>query len=489
MRATYGGAGWQLGPGGRALLSWAPPVLSGSLLGVAVVALVGVLAAVAPVALVALAVVLGTALAVWVFPLAALTAILAVRVAVPSFEAPNMILAAGGALGLVLIGATMPSKRAVLPLLTFLLLALFSMPWEATLEVRPEHRWLTLPVVDLPYFSRAWLSAREWSRLASVLVVLWLAFHVAAQGRSLRLVVGAVLVSGGLAVGLGALQWAAGDTITREGFTGISGPFSHPSQFAHYLVVLLGIGIVALLNMRPGPGHLAAAGVVAGAGAALYLTYSRTGWVAFVLVIVALGVFAYRRILLALALALPVVFLAAPTAVQTATARFSDLSPQSGSYNANSFSWRLGHWDRMLPYGWDDPITGTGFSTYHATTILEYGRIPQPRAPWEPAPADLIIGINAHNDYLKAFVEMGIPGVVLWSAVFIGWVAALWPVRRIDRLRPYAVAMISICAGLMLMSATDNVRDNTVVLVYAAGLTGAVLGAAQGTRGLPDRRI
>ena len=450
----------------------------------------GLLAGAEPIALVGLAGVLGAAFVFWRFPYMALLGILVIRVAVPNFELPNAVIAIGGVLGLLLGAAALPPRRIMVPLVGFALLALVTMPWGPTIEVDPAAEWLLIPGVELPYFPRAWVPARELGRLLSVVVVLWLAYAVTTDGRRLESVVAAVLASSGIAVAVGLVQFVRDETVDRTGLPGITGPFGHPSHFGHYLVVVLAVGVVAVMRSKPGPVQLGTIGLVLASGAALYLTYSRTAWLAFALVLAALVLVEYRRILIVLAIALPLAFVVAPGAFETARERFADVSEESGSYSSSSWSWRVDHWQTMLPYGLRDPLGGSGYGTYHSVTVAEYGL--EPENGWSnelptgsPGAGDRVLGVNAHNDYLKAFVENGVAGVALWCAVFLGAASALWSARHSAAVRPYAVALTSLVIGLMLISAGDNLRDNTVALVYAAAMIGAVLGAARRLRPAP----
>jgi ABC-type transport system involved in cytochrome c biogenesis permease subunit len=83
---------------------------------------------------------------------------------------------------------------------------------------------------------------------------------------------------------------------------------------------------------------------------------------------------------------------------------------------------------------------------------------------------------------VRAIVETGIPGLVLWVLFLTGLVSVPLKGRRVPGVAPYAAAAAAIGVALIVISASDNVSGYTVVLVYAAALAGGVAGAARGVR-------
>lgn len=427
---------------------------------------------------VAVVLVLASSLLFWQWPHASLLGLLALRVAIPSFELPNLLLAVGGAVGLAVAGAALPPKRIVVPLAAFLGVGAVSLPLVAGSDIAAVDRWLTIPVVDLPYFPRGLIEAREWLRVASVLVIAWLAFSVSRTAKDCGRMVGAVLVSGVICVGIGLWQWVTGATVSRQGFEGIAGPFSHPSYFAHYLLLVIVVGLVPVLRGDNRLVRVLCAAIVSGALVCLFLTYSRSAWIGFVVALAILALLEYRRIIVVLAIALPLTLVVFPQALENAERRFDDLSAESGASSGNSWDWRKGHWSRMRPYAFDRPLTGHGFGSYHAVTVQEFGNRTGD-AGATPENKDNIKGINAHNDYLKSLVEMGLPGFVLWGLVWLGWVWACLSARGSPAVRGYATALLGVVVALIGIGSADNVRDEVLVLVALAALIGAVQGASR----------
>ena len=461
-----------------------PRALIAGLVGVALAATFGLLAGPATPLIVGLTVVLASALLFWQWPYAALLAMLVVRGGVPNIELPNLLIATGGALGLAFSGAPLPPKRITLPFVAFLALALFSVPLTPSGDIAPENKWLVIPIVDVAYFPRGLLEAREWLRVASILVICWLAFSVTRTTRDVQRVVAAVLLSGAVCVGWGLWQWVNGMTVVRQGFEGVAGPFTHASYYAHYLLVIIAIGLAALFTTGPRFLKLLVWVVLPGAVLCLFLSYSRAAWIGAVVIVAVMAVLEYRRIFVVLAIAVPLAIGFLPQVTANAERRFADLSPESGAATANSWNWRKDHWSRMRPLAFEKPLTGHGFGSYHAVAVNEYGQVNDLGGVGGPDPAaatpskDNIKGVNAHNDYLKALLENGVPGVLLWAAILAGMAGAAFGARGSPEIRGYATALFALTVALMGISAVDNLRDDILVYAYLAAALGAVLGIA-----------
>jgi O-antigen ligase len=136
----------------------------------------------------------------------------------------------------------------------------------------------------------------------------------------------------------------------------------------------------------------------------------------------------------------------------------------------------------MVPHGAEQPFTGEGFGSYSRVTLEEFGsrdlRYSTVLNPDEPV--DSPRGFSAHNDYVKMFVELGVPGLVLWLGVLGGMVAAMLAARRVPEVRGYAEGGLALALALIVMSASDNIQGYTAVLVYSVALIGGVAGAAAG---------
>jgi O-antigen ligase len=430
---------------------------------------------------VALPVALALALLRWPFPVVAL--LLMVRTAVKN-PFVDLLTLAGGALALAIAAPRLPGRRVILPLGAFLLFALPSVPISPSPDEGVKPAWLFLPKTHIHYLPRLSTELEDWLRLASVLVAFMLTAWAVRDAGRLRRLVAAVLVSAVVPVAIGLKQLAQGELVVRAGFRAIQGPFTHPNYFAFYLVVILTLGLVVFIEDRRLAVRIPLGGLLAASLLCLFETYTRGAWIGFSGVVLLLGLLRYRRLFVAGALALVVASFAFPSSVHKVEQRFGDLSSRSASSSNNSWTWRTGQWSRMLPYGYRKPLTGQGYASYSRLTVNEFGtQDPQyPTIADRAHPATSQLGFAAHNDYVRAFVEDGVPGLVLWALFLTGLVVVPWRARRADGLAPYACAGVAIGCALIAMSAADNISGYTVVLVYAAALAGGVAGAARRSR-------
>jgi O-antigen ligase len=345
----------------------------------------------------------------------------------------------------------------------------------------PQHY---LPFVHIAYFDEPSNAFTAWLRLGFLLVVLCLGIWLVRDRARIGWVLAAALGGASFPVAKGLVQLITGDTVHRVGSDAraIEGPFTHPNAFAFYLIGVLVIGLVVLIETRDRLRRIALAVLVAAGSVCLFATYTRSAWIGFVAAIIVLGVLRYRWLLvvgLAAGIALIVIF---PGAAQTIDRRFGDLSKSSTSYDRNSYGWRQGEWSRMVHWGTDAPLTGTGFGTYAQTTVREFGyqdgkysTVADPKHPGKPG----VKGFSAHNDYVRMLVELGFPGLVLWSIVLLGvTLSALWA-ARIEALRPIAIAVVAVMLALIGISYADNVQGYGVPLVIPFVLAGGLATTAR----------
>jgi O-antigen ligase len=429
----------------------------------------------------ALPVLLALALLRWPFPSVAV--MLALRAALKN-PFVDVLTLAGGALALLVVAPRLPGRRVMLPLGAFLL---FTLPWVPVAPSPDEGAkpaWLLLPKVGIHYLPQPSTELLSWLRLGSVLVAFMLAAWTVRDARRLRQLVAATLVSAVAPVAIALKQLATGQLIVRAGFKAIEGPFTHPNYLAFYLVVILTLGLVAFLETDRVSVRLALGALLAASLLCLFETYTRSAWIGFSGVVLLLGVLRYRALFVAGAVALVVAVFAFPASVHKVEQRFGDLSSQSASASDNSWAWRTAQWRRMLPYGYERPLTGQGFGSYSRLTVKEFGT-QDPRHPTiadKRHPGTSQLGFAAHNDYVRAIVETGVPGLMLWVLFLTGLVSMPFRARRAAGIGPYACAAVSIGTALIVMSGADNISGYTVVLVYAAALVGGISGAVRGER-------
>ena len=238
-------------------------------------------------------------------------------------------------------------------------------------------------------------------------------------------------------------------TDSKGGYTRIAGTFQSSNDFGRFLMFMLimAAAIYPYLNRRwrkllfllmiPSYGFLV-------------LTYTRTALLGTVFGLVVVGIMQSKRLLLTLG----VVAVCAVVAVPSLSSRFSSLgnsatAPGVTGPSGNSLAWRLSYWSQVLPLANSNPVTGIGINmTQYNTDAAK-----QP-----------------HNDFIRAYVEMGILGfgayvTMLVSLLALGRRAArAGPRGTLDR--GIGVGFLGCAVAFVAVSAAANVMSNVVTLWY-----------------------
>jgi O-antigen ligase len=191
----------------------------------------------------------------------------------------------------------------------------------------------------------------------------------------------------------------------------------------------------------------------------LYHTYTRSAWVATVIGLVAVAVIGRRKVL---GMALFACLVGGLIAVPTISQRFADLVSVAGgtSVNAqgntsNSLAWRFDYWSVVLPLANQNPITGIGLKMSSFMTDIAK----------EP-----------HNDFLRAYVETGLIGVLAYIALLISMVMVARQGLResgpgLDR--SVTVGFAGCVIAFVLISVVSNVITEVIVLWYYVAFAAA----------------
>ena len=213
--------------------------------------------------------------------------------------------------------------------------------------------------------------------------------------------------------------------------------------------------------------------------AILILTQSRDGYISLALILPVLSLIALPRrwrwhglVVLTLITIIVVVLLAS----QWGTVRpwiIDNILKSSTVLSMDSFNGRLQVWSRAI-YGIRDfPLTGMGMNTFRKVMPVLY--------PVFNMSPEQDIG-HAHNEFLQAALDLGIPGLVAFIAIYI---IAFWMLIRIWR-RSHAMEQYTSngqTTGIPLIIPDRYIRDNANLpfanlrLVQAAilGLGGGLL--------------
>lgn len=371
------------------------------------------------------------------------------------YESTYSLLAAGVWLGVAAAAAVLPVRRPSLALGALAALGV----WTLTSGLWGQ-AGTALRAAPLVALYAATLLAAEWVDAEALLRAAWaasalvvtvgLAGRIAGFAESERLSWPVTYANGLGLVAASCVLLAAGLPSPRARLLAASAALAGAAAYLTYSRSSLLVGVAAgllLLALRPASARglaAAAAGIaavalldaVAGTSGVLLVPALAAG-VAGAVLLPPLRVRISRR--MALAAALPLVVLAAVLA-QPLAARFAAPAPDERdarrlldvSGHGRADLWRVA-WEE----GRDHPLAGGGAGTWPRAYVEQTGSLAGPA--------------NAHSLYLETFAELGAVGLALLSA-FVGLVVAAG-VRARDR--PWGPAALAVFAAWALHAATD----------------------------------
>lgn len=299
----------------------------------------------------------------------------------------------------------------------------------------------------------------EVLRLASIMVLYLTTYTVVRDRRGVSRMVAALIFSAALPTVVALWQFAHGGSKVIGEIGRATGTFLHPDPFGIFLGFMAAFLVPLLLcrELQARWAVLIASPLVL---VALVGSYTRNGWLGFVVGLTVVAAVRYRSLLLAGPLLLIVIAVAFPSTVH----RFSDLGAGRTQYGpGNSLRARFDLWRENLPKVAHNPVLGNGFKA-----IVEEG----------PKRA------NVHSDIVRAVVETGIPGLAAFVWLLAGmWLACRRAFRRAARLRDPVVAAVALgglaaASGYIVMTLDSNLMTQVAVagtfwtlaaVVHAAG--------------------
>lgn len=308
-------------------------------------------------------------------------------------------------------------------------------------------------------------SAVEALRVTAAIGMLLVLELLMRQEGMMQRVLVAVYASAVLPLVVALVQAATGGGAEIGGFRRVTGTFDHPNPLAIYLtfLVVMGAGLYRWVDTE---WRLPLAVVLVVAWGVLLLTYTRSAWIAAVIGILVVGVLQSRRLIYAVGAGIVAILLLVPSTV----ARFSDLgSTQYTGAAGDSLTWRFEYWLDLIPLVERSPLTGIGLKVIQLKTTD---------------------GKNAHDDFLRSFVEMGLFGLLAYVALLV---ALAWTARQALRAtqtgleRGVAVGFAGTCTAFLVLSTVSNIVSQTVLLWYFFAFAAAAMTvAARGREHRPE---
>jgi putative inorganic carbon (HCO3(-)) transporter len=249
-------------------------------------------------------------------------------------------------------------------------------------------------------------------------------------------------------------RWADPNSVA-DGTIRVYGPLENPNLLAGYLIPILPLALVALLRWRSWPQRLFAAAALVLGAVALFLSYSRGGWLGMV---AALGGIAlllvlrqtrswpalWRRLfpLLLVSLAVAVLVVAV---TQIEPLRIRVMSLVAGREDSSN-NFRINVWLAAIEMIQDRPWLGIGPG--NSAFNLIYPLYQQPK----------FNALSAYSVPLELLVEGGIPGLLAGLGLLLASLkAGLAQLRGEAPLALPALAAIAAIAGLCVQGATDTI--------------------------------
>lgn len=297
--------------------------------------------------------------------------------------------------------------------------------------------------ISIFYAHSPFRGLREWFRIAMPIMFYYIviaSIGVKEERVPLLKLMNLILISSILPLGVGFWQLMRRDsTYVVSGLTRIYGTFGHPNRYATFLIISSLIVIFLLLNYKSVFRRTIYFVFLCAITISLFFTFTRVGWIAFLVSMATLGFLRYRRFYALFLSILISVFLLFPSISKVFMIRAKPDSSFYGRFELNKLSMNLFK---------QSPIWGYGLSSYiflsnSGSSIIkrEYGEN---------------VGIGQHNDYFKFLTECGLFGLL--SYLFLMY-SALKLARRIFQINDSTA------------KASGSVLISTIVAVLVIGIS------------------
>lgn len=319
-------------------------------------------------------------------------------------------------------------------------------------------------IATLPFSIAPQATAQELLRIFGLFTVALLAFmniRTIADFKELLIILFASFL---IPITVGLYQYAFGIGFADEtvSIPRIFGTFAHPNVFSLTLFSVFFLGILFLSTFAKNEKEKSGSIIfLATSGLALLLTFSRVAWIALFTALSLLALWRYRKALVLL-LAIPILLFTFSGTVRDRVVGSFDRTPDS------SIAWRMTLWDDMLRKTAIDGknVTGYGLDTFPIVSEDLRG---------------IALGSNdAHNDFVKFFVEGGYVGLAtfltfLFSILFV--LISAFRGARDHRMKIAFGSLLILFSAMEFSALSDNAFKNTPLW----WIFFAVLGGALGT--------
>lgn len=292
-------------------------------------------------------------------------------------------------------------------------------------------------------------------RLTAALAVYAILIHNLDSIKAVKLVLAAIIAAqviptiSGLLMVSGRSGFIFTDDTMRLGHSGVG----------VYLALISTICLVFLLSQKSILGWVFWGGLTVLFVAGLFFSYGRSGWIGFVVAVIAMSLVRFKRLIFVFPFILVIMLLLIPAFGQRfADISFSDLDDGTTS----TLEHRIDYWRAALELHRENPVLGVGYGVGRYVVGDYRGRYPN----------------MIHNDYISVLLETGVVGLILFLLWQAQWLFALTRTYQgvtihFDRTMVLAV-LIAFIASLV-MRITDNIVLDSFDMYPLSALVAAAL--------------
>jgi O-antigen ligase len=312
---------------------------------------------------------------------------------------------------------------------------------------------------------------REFIRIASIFIVYALSFLIISNKSHFKILLKTFIVSSLIPLVVSIIQYfvGTGEVIFGEFFKRIYGSFFYPNSLAFFLVFIIAILLFQFSQSKKIETKLLCGLLTLTSFLVLLGTYTRGAWLGGVLVFLTFGLVKFRKILLGGVLLIILMCLFVPV-IQERVGDVLSLEPFS------SLIWRIKLWQGMTDFFVQKPILGHGLNSFQVLSQDLQG-------------LSVLSAPEAHNDYLKLLVELGIVGFILYLSINIKLLIFNLKnfLKSKDKFLKDASLLALVLVGVfILMAFGDNIMRGTAtewcLFAYLGGLAGIMKAGVLGKK-------
>lgn len=388
---------------------------------------------------------------------------------------PQMLLAwvAGLFIGSTLFSHTVAARLTLLG--TGVVLAAISLARSRDLRPLPPiwiafALWAGWAALSIAWSVDAERSEKEWrNEVVYTGLGMWVCY-IAAQARQAPRILLSLAGAGAILVCLTAIVYFARGYATYY----LQGPHGGPGNHSAAVLTLMPCALAACWHAWrahwPRWTLALAAGCVLLLFASAYTTLNRTVWIGLAFEVVLFAVLVVRRLRLPAPQAYKVLIAVALASVAAAAAIVFDVQAERQKFGGHPIlqDTRLVLWPEILERAAARPLTGYGFGRGLLGHSLQD----------ELHSVDPFLW-HAHNLFLEAMVQTGLPGMLLLIGLLAAIARAGWRLTKEadDAAAACGIALLGVLAGMLMRNMTDSLLVRQNALLFWA-VTGALLGLA-----------